>query len=384
MKRSLPSLLWVVFLLTILGMSAWSWALVDPNLTLVKHADWSMFREAAVSLGYHNRPLSATIFILLILAMSIVSVLLVRTHRGRIFPLALAVGVIAGVLSYPALSHDIFNYIFDARILTHYHANPYLHSALDFPADPMLRFMHWVHRPYPYGPTFLMLSLVPSWLGGGIFGLTFFLFKIMNITLFVIAAWCIDRINHRASVIFVTSPLVIIEGLVNSHNDLIALALGIIGIYLVARRMRIGGLVAFVTSGLVKFLTLPSILLALPGKALSLRWNHRHREHRIEILSWHIVLISMMGLLVFLIWRQEIQPWYFLNLFLFVPFAPGIFDRFAIFFTGLLLSYHPYVLGGEWGQGGDVQSKHTIIVVSFVVNILYLLMRYWRYILRRL
>ena len=52
------------------------------------------------------------------------------------------------VFSYNAFSYDIFNYIFDAKIFTHYHQNPYLQKALDYPGDPMLSFMRWTHRVY--------------------------------------------------------------------------------------------------------------------------------------------------------------------------------------------------------------------------------------------
>ena len=58
--------------------------------------------------------------------------------------------------SYVAFSYDLFNYIFDAKIITFYHQNPYFHKALDYPGDPMLSFMRWTHRVYPYGPIWLV------------------------------------------------------------------------------------------------------------------------------------------------------------------------------------------------------------------------------------
>lgn len=364
-----------LFLLLTVGITAWSWVLVDPNFTLVNHADWTKFRAFAISIGYFQRQYSANIYLLLILAFTISSFLIVKWYKGPVLPLLIAVGIIAGLLSYPALSHDLFNYIFDARIVTHYHANPYLHKALDFPADHMLRFMHWVHRTYPYGPTYLLISLIPSALGLGIFSLTFFLFKGMHVVLFVVAGWLLYKMNRKASLIFMTSPLIIIEGLINSHNDFIALALGIIGIYLLQNKRTIFALFIFITSGLVKFIALPITVLIVSETTMKrvtkLSWTNYFLKN---IQTWHIALAGILTLLAYLISRQEIQPWYFLNLLIFLPFAPGLFEKFTIAFTGLLVSYYPYVLGGEWGQGGDVGVKRSIITFSFLLNLVILLM----------
>jgi len=76
----------------------------------------------------------------------------------KLFIILIAVNILIGLISYPAYSHDLFNYMFDAKIATFYQQNPYLYKALDFPTDPWLRFMHWTHRYYPYGPSFLLLS----------------------------------------------------------------------------------------------------------------------------------------------------------------------------------------------------------------------------------
>lgn len=375
--KSLSYLLSGVFVLFVMGFSAWSWVLVDTNFTLFDHADWTAFREFAVSIGYFQRQWSANIYVLFVLALTLVSIGIVRWYKGPIVPLLVGVGMVAGLLSYPALSHDLFNYIFDARILTHYHANPYLHSALDFPADRMLRFMHWVHRTYPYGPTYLLISLVPSLLGSGVFSLTFLLFKSMHVMFYILSGWVLLKMNRKAALIFITSPLIIVEGLMNSHNDFIALALAILGVYLLQRKRSVFASLMFLTSGLIKFISLPVIFLSAGGlmnKFIQKRISSIKCLHSIH--PWHIAFGGTMILILYLLSRQEIQPWYFLNVFVFLPFAPNLFDKFTVAITGLLLSYYPYVLGGEWGQGGDVGLKRNIIYISFALNVC-LLMVIW-------
>ena len=65
------------------------------------------------------------------------------------------------------------------KYLTFIHQNPYFHKASDFPNDPMLNFMRWTHRLYPYGPSWLILTVPLSFIGLNFFLPTFFLFKIM-------------------------------------------------------------------------------------------------------------------------------------------------------------------------------------------------------------
>jgi hypothetical protein len=379
---------WLIgpFLLMTVGITAWSWVLIDPNFTLFDHADWTRFRALAISVGYFQRQWSANMYVILISLLTTISYSVVRWYKGSVWPLLIAIGIIAGLFSYPALSHDLFNYIFDARIVTHYHANPYLYKPLDFPADSMLRFMHWVHRTYPYGPTYLLISLIPSFLGLGIFSLTFLLFKALHVVLFVISGWALSTMHKKAALIFITSPLIIVEGLVNTHNDFIALAFGIFGLYLINNHKQWWtGSIMFLISGLIKYFTLPMVLFSLAGKELFVGWRKPNGKHTITFQTWHLVLVGLLTLIVYIVLRQEIQPWYFLNIFVLLPFAPHIFEKCTIFFTGLMVSYYPYVLGGEWGQGGDVEFKRSIIMYSFLLNVVFLLMyfSYKRFKMRR-
>lgn len=358
--RSHLSLL--LFLLGAFFFSGWSWVLMDPNFTLINHANWTMFRNAMLGVGYHNRPLSAGIFAVLVLILTFGSLCMIKWYRGHIWKVALAVAVIAGILSYPALSHDLFNYIFDARILTHYHQNPYLFRALDFPADPMLRFMHWVHRTYPYGPTYLLASAVPSVLGMGVFSLTFLLFKSMNALLYFVVVWLFEKKNRLTALIFATSPIVIVEGLVNSHNDFTAVSFALIGIYFgYSHKSTLTSLLLIVFSGLMKYFTLPVLIFSVIKKKF---------DYSASYAVW-LVFVMVAVLVGYISTIQEVQPWYFLNFLVVLPFIPWLYGFFSISLLGLLLSYYPYVIGGEWGQGGDIQIKHQIILGACILNALW-------------
>ena len=168
-----------LYIAVIVGLFFYSYTQVDLSLTFSKVAFLHDIISSFQQIGYFNRPLSAVIYCLLILLLTVFYVWFIRlaiTKKVKAKQLWLTIFFTAGLLTfaYNAFSYDIFNYIFDAKIVTHYHANPYIQKALDYPADPMLSFMRWTHRVYPYGPAWLGITIPLSFIGNNIFILTTF------------------------------------------------------------------------------------------------------------------------------------------------------------------------------------------------------------------
>jgi len=376
------SVLITLFVIATFGCAAWTWVMIDPNFTLYDHADWAVFREQMIAIGLFNRPLSAQLYLTCIGLLTILHMLIVRKmptlSLKRVMIMTLIIGGIAGICSYPALSRDLFNYIFDAKIFTFYGKNPYLMRALDFPIDENLRFMHWVHRTYPYGPIYLLISFIPSFLSMGKFSLAFFLFKGMHVLLYSLSVWCIYKVKPAAAIFFATAPLVLVEGLMSTHNDFVAVALGIIGMYFISRGHLWRALLFMVASGLIKYFTLPLVMIPsglLLGKYLAASkviTSERLKQASKIITAQHLVAcatVGVIGLIVYVVYSGELHSWYILNLFVFTPFLYELLRYWQLFFTSLLLSYYPYVVGGEWGQGGDVGMKKQIMWWGFAINL---------------
>ena len=106
-------------------------------------------------------------------------------------------------------------------------------------------------------------------------------------------------------------------------------------------------------------MTLPLILL------------QQKKDHWLNVVSLagHIALLIYLSTL-------EIQPWYFLVLFMFLPFYPRLIDCIQIFLISLLLSYYPYIMLGGWDTSDKVILKHQIIWVGFILNVVYLVWKY--------
>ena len=297
----------MIFVVSFLLLTVYSFSQVDLNLTLSSNPVYQSFQKQLTYLGYFNRPLSTGIYVFLILLLATSYWLLAKSAAKKILThrqlwMFISLTVIMLIFSYPAFSHDIFNYMFDARIVTKYGLSPWEYKALDFPADTWTRFMRWTHRPSVYPPVWIGISLLPSLLGLGKFTLTLFLFKLLAASFYLGCCKLISKLNHPALVLFAFNPLVIIETLVNGHMEIAMAFFGLLAIYL-SRRKLLSWLSFFASIG-IKYMTvwlLPVII------------NPKYLRQSV----W-------LGIVLVIAWviYYGFQPWYLLWVLPFVYLLP--------------------------------------------------------------
>lgn len=287
------------FVFLFLLLTIYSFSQVDLNLTLSSHSVYQSFQKQLTYLGYFNRPLSTAIYVLILLCLYAVYA---YSHKFKHIWLAIFATVIILLPSYPAFSHDIFNYMFDARIVTKYGVSPWEYKALDFPADTWTRFMRWTHRPSVYPPVWIGLSLVPAVLGMGKFTLTLFLFKLMAAGFYLGCCKLISKLNHPALVLFAFNPLVIIETLVNGHMEIAMAFFGLLAIYL--SRYRLLRWLSLLASIGIKYMT----VFLLPAMI-----NQKYLRQSV----W-------LGMVLVIAWviYYGFQPWYLLWVLPFIYLLP--------------------------------------------------------------
>lgn len=336
-------------LLTALGI--YSYALVDPNITFFNNGAWTAFRNLMVQLGYYQRIPSTIIYIVCVALLFVFHLYFMR-RAGRVSAIKIAIVAGAlGLLAYPFLSHDIYNYIFDARIFTYYHQNPYTHTALDFPTDQMTRFMHWTHRNYPYGPSFLAITIIPSFLSLGKFILNYVLFKALMIGSYILAVYYLSKWKKEWAVFYATHPLVIVDGLINAHNDILAVSMALIGLYYVFHKSDVKGRIILLISGLIKYTTLP-LVIAKPQK-----------DHLYTKIAFGGIALVM----TYLTFGRTVQPWYFLIPLTLIPYFYEEIKKYSIFYTGVLLSYCWFIANGVWSD----PFMYSMILIPLAVNVIY-------------
>lgn len=363
-----------IYCLGIVSLFLFSFTQVDLSLTLSRVSLWQGIQKSFQHIGYFERPLSTYWYLatLGILFASYIVLLKKDIAKSTLWKIIILASVLLAI-SYNAFSYDIFNYIFYGKIITHYHQNPYLMRALDFPSDPMLSFMHWTHSTYPYGPFWLAVSIPLSFIGFNIFLLTFFIFKFLAAISYLISCFAIDKIllktgakNNFGLIFFALNPLVIIESLVSGHNDIFMMALAFCSIYFLLFNQKIKSAVLIVLSFLIKWATgllfIPITLFAFGPK--------KFRDPHALIAG--CLLFSSLGL-IYALTKYEMQPWYFLWVLPFVALYKKdllIHAMTVSLSIGLLLTYGLFLYNGNWNPPIPL-FKSLTIVLSGVAGIIF-------------
>jgi len=349
----------LAWIITTFSLFLYSFTQIDLGLTLTRLSCWQGIQRKFQYIGYFNRPLSTAFYLGILFFLFGFYFLILKAVRERRFTskqlwqLILTTVVILW-FSYNAFSYDLFNYIFDARIITIYHQDPYQHKALDFPDDPMLGFMHWTHRLYPYGPLWLAFTVPLSFLGWQKLVPTMILFKGLAVVGYLGSSWFIykilEKINPKTKLvsltIFALNPLVIIESLVSAHNDIFMMMLVLGGFWFwLKKRPILAWLMLFLSVG-IKFAT--GLLLPIFLLITFYQWQKRKINWgRIWLVSFGL----MIGALLMATGRTELQPWYLLWVLPFVALQAE--NRFFTWLTisfslGCLLRYAPFLYYGHW------------------------------------
>lgn len=365
------------FTLTLFFLTFYSYSQVDLNLTLSSNYIYQLFQNRLTYLGYFNRPLSSLIYIILFITLFLhYFYILLQTVkksisvRQVIFIISLSCIIL--FFSYPAFSHDIFNYLFDARIVTKYYANPYTHSALDYPGDLWVRFMHWTHRTYPYGPVWLLITLPFSWLGFGKLVMTLWNFKIM-IALFhigniILIYKILSRINSENRLLgisfYALNPLIIIESLVSPHNEVVMLFFLLMVIYYgFIKKKQLFGIFNLLLSAGIKYTTIILIPLFIIYK------KNRKMEPSGLI---YIILFLLIPVLLIQIYYREPYPWYFIPI---IGVTSLICNKRIIMLSiigvsfGILLRYFPYLYYGDYSKNVSLMQNLVSVIGVLITTI---------------
>jgi len=359
MKRF--KLLGLLYLLAIVALFIYSFTQVDLSLTLSKVSVYQFAEKYLQQIGFFQRPLSTLIYIIILIILLVFYfkflwlALKKQLEVRQIWKIIIFTTVVL-VFSYNAFSYDLFNYIFDAKILTHYHLLPYFYSALNFPKDPMLSFMRWTHRTFPYGPSWLVLTAPLSFIGMNYFLPTFFLFKMLMGLSFLGSCYLIYKISERLFpenkllnlTFFALNPLVLIESLVSAHNDISMIFFFLLSIYLFLEKKKILSFVSNIFSIGIKFST--GVIFPL---CLILEFMDRKNKK----VNWELFFIGsfLLSLLTVILatFRTTFQPWYLvfpLSMAAFVPKKFYIFIPSVIATIFALSVYIPYVYMTDYAK----------------------------------
>lgn len=356
------------YLLLATSLFIYSYGFVDFNLTLSSHPAVTSFVTWSQQLAMFNRPLSYQIYLGIIFVSFLLYFVTLRHYSKKNlsttkFPwkIIITIAVIFSV-SYPFLSSDVFKYLFAAKELLLYHANPHLIAPQVFEGDTWLRFMRWIHTPSPYGPVMTALAVPYYLIGLGKFVPSLFFFKLDQVFWYLLAIWLIGKLVSKRQVLaqlfFALNPLVLLEWLVNSHNDAPMISLLLLSIYLWKKGRTGWSFLSLLVSIGIKYVT----LFFLPFLFFK-------KIRPSTIVHYSLFILALAPLLYH--YQTQFQPWYVTWL---VPFAVlsgsvPIMGLIASYSLGALLRYLPFIRIGLWEGSGRYFA--TLTFAPLLLTLLY-------------
>lgn len=334
----------IIFIFVWLLLVIYSFTRQDLNLT------W--YRQLTVSLqtvGWYQRPLATLIFVILSL-LFIAVYLKISTpecYNRRIstpeWKLLLILATL-GIFAYPMFSYDLFNYLFNAKMVWIYHVNPHVKTAIEFSADPMLRFMQNIHTTAPYAYGWTIASLLPglAWFSGK-FTLAFWAMKAFIAGFWLGQLWILKKLVTKLFPkeswrfwLFALNPLVLVETLINGHNDVVMMFPALLAYWLLLSSKKFLSLLFLFLSASIKYAT----IIFLPLFTFHLRGG------KLDIPAW----ASFAFFAVMFTRPEQLHSWYLIWAFSFAVLAKPkwLVSAFTALTFGALLRYAPYIYFGHW------------------------------------
>jgi hypothetical protein len=283
----------------------------------------------------------------------------------------LSVSALLLVVSYPALTYDLFNYIATAKVAYTYHENPYTVMPVEIPNEPNLAFTRAANKVALYGPVWIAITAIPHYLGGGDVWRTIIAFKLLNAVVYLGICYSIWKLTKNLTnvIFFALNPLILIEVIMNGHNDLYMMALALGSLVLWQRRAlkdKVSAAVLFIASLFIKGATLALVpLFVLRNVSFE------------RLLVYAYVVMAGVFFIVAPI-REELYPWYAVWIVSIASLLPLKSHRFIFGFT-IVLSFAlelraiPYMWMGYYGGPGPLfRQLLTAIPVACYLGYLFL------------
>jgi hypothetical protein len=197
--------------------------------------------------------------------------------------LATVIAGLALVFTPSMLSHDAFVYAGYGRLLTVYHENPYFVTLSTHPQDPFTRLDDWNNAPAAYGPVWLIISMLGSWLAGDqplayilcyrLLGLGAHLLNMALVGMILRVSGRSERTIMLGILLYAWNPLALLESSLGAHMDTAMVTLMLGGILCWVRREQsdrkpdiraaLPSLLCFTLAALIKFTAAPLAVLFL-------------------------------------------------------------------------------------------------------------------------
>ncbi len=359
--------------------TVFSYSLTAPNLVLTSWTPYWKFQTWMWSNLFNHRQLLTTVYLIIMSALFVtyLNIIKIWPKKKQLIwwlPLLLASPL---VFSNNALSHDVFNYIFNAKMVVVYHANPHLQTALNFTRDNWTRFMHNTHTPAPYFYGWTGLSLLPYILGGGKFTFTWFVFRLFSFLSLGLLSFFMIQFGQLKSakwqLLTILNPLLLIEVISNAHNDLWMMAPALAAMILISSKhqsftKKLISFILILVSAAIKMATLALLplwlALVLPWKKIWPQW------WQFVTKNWALLSSVLLFLPLLTPRSKQFLPWYLIWSLVWLPLIDKKWQTWKISLLVLsissMLRYLPYLWIGNY-DGNVIWHQQLITWIPFIM-----------------
>lgn len=238
-------------------------------------------KEFCFFLNDSNR-IMQTIVYLIILTISTILYSLIIKRQKEIFKDIKQILIFTGIIccifliSIPFTSSDVFYYLGIGRLNGEYNQNPYYVSIEDFvksngnmeelEKDTVLMQGYnnvWKDSKVVYGPIWTVICKIVATLSLGSIDLGILVFRIVIILIHILNCYLMYKISNRKifAVMYGLNPYMLLEGIMNLHNDIFVICFMLLALYFLVKKKRIIPAIVFLAMATaIKYFA----ILALP------------------------------------------------------------------------------------------------------------------------
>lgn len=216
----------------------------------------------------------------------------------QIFLMIFIIGIIFGI-ALPNTSSDIFYYMGTGRVFSKYMDNPYYTTVSDILEqnkndEILFNTGPWKSTVVVYGPLWILITGLLNLLSFNSVTVLLYVFKFVSLSIHLFNCFMIYKITGKKKfvILYGLNPLILIEFLINVHNDIYVLCFMFLAIYFLKNKKNIWiSLLMLLCSALIKHLT----LILLPIFVLYYLRNEKKLK---KIIFGCIYLIFFLGLMI--------------------------------------------------------------------------------------
>ena len=370
-NNNMRRIVYAYYILLLLCIVIFSYGFKDPNLTLTSSPFLISIFHQLTYVVYGLRPLATLIFISILLGLWSFYIVVCKNGEKlftNIKHLAFFIILSAFILSfsYPALTHDLFNYVTTAKVTFTHGENPYVVMPIEIPNEPYLAFTRAANKYALYGPIWILITAIPHYLGNNNIWQTIIMFKLLNAIIYLVFVYMIYKITKslKNTLFFAFNPLILIETLISGHNDIYMMLFACFGLVILKQYKFLGAL-SFLVSVLIKgatFVLTPLLFI----KNISF-------EQILVFSYWLLALIFFIAAPI----REELYPWYAVWLVCIVSFLPMkkyvlLYGFTTVLTFALELRHLPYMWMGYYeGPGPTLRFLLTIIPIAIYIVVFF-------------